>query len=300
MNQVHHIETGGALWAPALLARGFVSANQGFNWNGVTAVANDQWLILSMDAPAGKPEQLEASHESQAGPLRRSDRTRGSLGDERASAVGAEALRPVGLWKPAQTGSDTRFLFELPTLVIEHETNECPEWLASGSSAFVAWAQASSQGEPPPGWHPPGRSLVESWLPREGLTVQKGPTLRQGDLILGPTQWGLRFPVLYALPPELPVVRRDCLAALAHDAQQHWRMARVGVERGAEGEALLAGIDLWGAPHSEALFLASLQVLKEAVLWVVETAELLADTTVTWQSLEGCGLLTQKNRKETA
>ena len=61
---------------------------------------------------------------------------------------------------------------------------------------------------------------------------------------------------------------------------------------------LSAVLDLTGAPHSELLFLASLEGLMHAVAWLAETAALLADVTVTLRAFEVCHLQTEKTEKD--
>ena len=62
-------------------------------------------------------------------------------------------------------------------------------------------------------------------------------------------------------------------------------MVRLGVHPGAEARALVAEVDFTGAPPSELLFSAGLDVLRHVVAWLVETADVLADPSVVIGSL---------------
>jgi hypothetical protein len=108
----------------------------------------------------------------------------------------------------------------------------------------------------------------------------------------------LNFPILSSVPVELPPARLHGLAVLAHDAQERWRMVRVGLVRGNDGDTLVAWVELTGAPHSELLFLAGLDCLRNVVRWLAESADLLADVTVTFRSLEVRGTKTDKMERK--
>jgi hypothetical protein len=87
------------------------------------------------------------------------------------------------------------------------------------------------------------------------------------------------------------------LDELVVEAQHHWAMVRVGLGNdlnaaGAPSSSaapLLAEVDFTGAPHSEFLFSAGLDVLRHVVAWLVETVDVLGDPGVTIGSLAGDG-----------
>ena len=193
-----------------------------------------------------------------------------------------------------------RFLFELPAAAAcpdaEDQALDDNEDLSPGS--FLGWALACATGAIPRDWRAPAGELVASWMPPNALTVRVGPLVRQGELVLTPDRWALSFPILPAVPAGLPAARRRCLEMLARDAQERWHMIRVGLVRAADGEALVAGLDLTGAPHSEFLFLAGLDGLRQVVSWLAEIADLLADVTVTCRSLEICRPKTENKGKD--
>ncbi len=110
--------------------------------------------------------------------------------------------------------------------------------------------------------------------------MQAKGSVRQGQCICRAGRWAIRMPVLPRLPEDLPAPRRRGLAELAADAQRRWAMVRVGVPADAGPAALVAEVDFTGAPHSEPLFSAGLDVLRHVVAWLVETAEVLVDSDI--------------------
>jgi hypothetical protein len=62
-------------------------------------------------------------------------------------------------------------------------------------------------------------------------------------------------------------------------------MVRVGVPKDAVPSALVAEVDFSGAPCSELLFSAGLDVLRHVVAWLAETADALGDPTIVITSL---------------
>lgn len=189
-----------------------------------------------------------------------------------------------GLWKAA---SADQLVFEVPVPVCQAVDEEHTRGLPGVCPRPIAeWVHASLQGEVPPGWTPPSREVVEHWMPPGALTLQLGPLLRQIELILEPSRWALRVAIVPSVPAGLPRSRVRCLQELAADAERQWRLVRVCLVTRPEGSALMAGVDLTGAPHSEPLFLACLDGLRHVVDWLAETADLLADVTVTLRSPE--------------
>ena len=183
------------------------------------------------------------------------------------------------MWKWVGGVAGPRLLAEFPPAVVraqpdpEDVNDETPTMAAQ----LVKWALASATGEVPHAWQPPARELVESWLSAGGLTIQSGPFVSQGEHILKPDRWALRFPILSRVPPELPRARREWLRLVLADGQSIWRMVRLALTSETDNAAVLASIDLTGAPPCEELFLASLDAIKQAVIGLAETVELLAD-----------------------
>lgn len=246
-------------WASVFVAHQFSKASQGFEHHGLHCAIQPRWLEFSMsvDVFATKPSP-------------------GSLGWP-------------GLWTRTQGLNTGPLIFDLPMMAVtDVDPGEWPDGEEDASfAAHLRWVMASARGGLPENWRAPSRACLDAWIPAGALTVQLGPLVRQGDLVLGDGRWALRFPVLPALPRTLPPVREQALLDLMADAGARWRMVRLGMEMtGEQTRALIGEVDLSGAPHSQSLFLASLDALKQVVLWLAETADLLADVTVTLQALE--------------
>lgn len=237
------------------LSRGtFRSAPAHENLRAIVTSHNANWISLTTSAPKSKRGTQPGSFDS------------------------------FGLWKAGDAG---QLLFEVPMPVCEAVAEEHTRGLPGVCPRPIAeWVHASLRGELPPDWTPPAREVVEHWIPPGALTLQLGPLLRQVELILEPSRWALRVAIVPSVPPGLPKSRVRCLKELAADAEQQWRLVRVCLVTRPEGSALMAGIDLTGAPHSEPLFLACLDGLRHVVDWLAETADLLADVTVTLRSPE--------------
>jgi hypothetical protein len=257
-------------WHVALPRLGFSAAGDDYRRDGVVARNLGQWIVLESSAAW---------------------RRRGR---------GATSLDGPGLWKCVGSGRSRRFLFELPVAAVRaHAEDPIIEDLEDFSpESFLNWALAGVAGELPRDWRAPENALVASWMPPNALTVRAGPLVRQGELVLAPDRWALRYLILPEVPAALPLPRRRCLERLARDAQERWHMVRVGLARAAGGEALVASVDLTGAPHSEHLFLAGLDGVRHIVRWLAETADILADVTVTLRSLEVCRPKTETHERK--
>jgi len=201
-----------------------------------------------------------------------------------------------GLWKHVAEGQAGRRVFEIPAMAVcsddEAEWND--EQTPATLDAFLAWALASEKDSVVPGWQPPARSLVESWLTPGALTVQAGPMVRQGSLVLTPERWAVRFLILPVVPADLPFVRRDWLRAVLSDAQTLWRLVRLGFASEGENLAVACEVDFTGAPPSENLFLAGVHGVRHVVASLAETVELLADATIASQALKLAPSLNQQ------
>jgi hypothetical protein len=239
----------------ALRSRGTSKPTPEFeNLGAVVTSHNANWISLTTSAPKSKRGTRPGSFDS------------------------------FGLWKADGAG---QLLFEVPVPVCQAVDEEHSRGLPGVCPRSIAeWVYASLRGEVPQGWTPPARDLVDLWMPPGALTLQLGPLLRQIELILEPSRWALRVAIVPSVSADLPRSRVRCLQELAVDAEQQWRLVRVCLVKRPEGYSLMAGVDLTGAPHSEALFLACLDGLRHVVDWLAETADLLADVTVTLRSPE--------------
>jgi hypothetical protein len=209
-----------------------------------------------------------------------------------------DQLGSPGLWKPVVDGKSQRARreFHLPRSVIEGGElwADGPEEVGDPIQACLQWAAETAGGDVPRDWKSPPRALVESWVPSRGLVLQRGPLLRQGELAYGPSRLGLSFPVVNEVPECLAPARREWLARVLADAQNRWRMVRVGFDSDTKRPAVRAEVDLSGAPHGmlEGLVKAGLDALRCVVCWLIWSCAFLCDARVTcrlWEAPQsGC------------
>jgi hypothetical protein len=255
----------------------------GFRKNGTAFRHGERWLLWEKAGADSGATSLNTESRAGVPPAngRRDD---------------SPSLGQPGLWRAVASGISDRQVFEVPAKAVATEDDN--EGDAPGLPSFLEWASETAQGRLPAGWCPPSREAVLAMLPPEALTWRRGPFVRQGELLLGPSRWSFRFPILPRMPHELPPVREQSLRELCLEAQSCWRMVRVGVASLPDGRALLAEVDLSGAPPVAPLVLTSLDGLKFVTGWLVEVAELLADVSVTLRVLETDGVRTLQERTE--
>jgi hypothetical protein len=240
-----------ALHGP-LRAAGFQPAQDCFRHNGVTLRGAGRWYVLRATAPAED---------------------------------GAEPFGQPGLWKTVRQGAESWRVFEIPAwaVVVQENDDSWEDAEAPTIDQYINWALATKARQPIVSWRPPAADLVASWLPKAGLTVQAQGLVRQGTLILTTdpaARWTLRLPLLPCVPTDLLDDRTQALCELVADAQSRWAMVRFGMLEESGERALVAEVDLTGAPHAEALFSAGLASVRHVIAWLAESADLLADTTV--------------------
>lgn len=236
---------------------GFVRNGRVYRRGGVAFAVSGQWLVLSE-------------------PL-----------DECAPPSFAPGIGPPGLWKTLSNGAPPRRVFEIPSWAAlggQPKEDGLAEFGPVPLAKLLGWALATRSGVAPAGWQPPGEDAVRSWLSPGALTMRARGHVRQTDLILEPARWALRLPILPRLAEDLSEPRRRALEELAGEAQHRWGMVRTRMP-GSPGGALEAEVDLTGAPHSEPLFLAGVDVLRHLFAWLAETAEALGDPSVAIASL---------------
>lgn len=246
-----------AAWQAALERHGFGESGDAFTRDGMEFRCDGRWITLETPGPI--------------------------LSDEPPSAERGQR----GLWKERLgSGGYARRVFEVPATVVS--ADEPDELGDEGASldAILEWALAAARNELPDNWEPPDRATVESWMPQGALDWQSGPFVRKGELIVAPGRWAIRLPVVPTVPSVLPPAREVLLRELIGDANAQWKMVRQGTTHTKDGRALMAVVDLSGAPHSQPLFLAGLDGLRHVVGWLVEAADLLADVKVTLATLE--------------
>jgi len=247
----------------ALLHRGFQRAGDLWCRNGIRLRQEGRWAVLESDAGA------DADHE-----------------------VVAQIGQP-GLWRViADLNGDPRRVFELHDSVLSlvgdassPDTNSEPRSMLDDC---LDWALGTADGKIPVGWQPPARAEIEALIPRGRLTIASGTEARQGELIHAPGRLALRFPILHRVPAGLPELRRRWLRDILFDAQNRWRLVRLGFTGQPDNLAIAAEVDLSGAPHAalEPLLSVGLDSLHWVVTWLVETAALLADADVACRALE--------------
>jgi len=242
-------------WRSALKELGFRRARNGsgFRHNGLVVKPQRRWLVAT--ASGGKDD----------------DPLCGQLG------------KP-GLWKLVTDGPKVRREFHLPlgVLSVEEVLGEGDEDAPDPLEVCMGWVSATALDDLPAGWECPARDEVESWIPDGGLTLRSGALVRQGSLVCGSDRLALRMPIVSEVHAGLSEARRAWLRELLLDAQNRWRMVRIGIEGEPDHQAIAAEVDLSGAPAVvlEALFRISLDALRWVASWLVMSAGLVADARV--------------------
>jgi hypothetical protein len=229
-----------------------------------------------------------------------------SLVEQIPHVASADRLRGVigqaGLWKVVNDGAQVRRVFELPTplLLDTYEEDAAGDEPCELLDDCLAWAGATLEGRAPEGWRPPPREQIEEWLSKGALTVQRGSVVRQGEWLHTPDALALRVPVLPVLPADLPEPNTRFLEQILLEATNQWRLVRLGIVEEDGVRAVIAEVNFTGAGPAviERLLSASLASLHWAALGVAESAELLADVTLTPRALALGGVGPSINQKE--
>lgn len=201
-----------------------------------------------------------------------------------------EGFDQPGLWKWLPDETRPRRVFEVLASDVTREAEDEAEddGEALTLERLLAWGMGTADGRAPEDWRPPSREWCAAWLPPSALSVVAGACLRQGEVLLQPARFALQLPILPELPPDLPESRRWWLAEVLRDAQCRWPLVRLGLTGDAARPAVMARVDLTGAPRSRRLLSTSLEGLKCLAAWLVESADLLADTSLVSAALEVC------------
>lgn len=201
-----------------------------------------------------------------------------------------DQLGKPGLWKPVVGGQGKSVgrEFHVPLRPLQ----DMGEAATLAIQACLEWAMATACEQLPEGWVPPPLQVVESWIPKGGLTLQSGPFVRQASLLHGSDRLAVRFPIVPEVSDRLSESRRAWLDELLIDGQNRWRMVRIGRGRISGRLTMEAEVDLSGAPHTvlEDLFKTSLDALRWVVSWLVWPAGFLADKDVdcrAWEVFNG-------------
>jgi hypothetical protein len=254
-----------------LVARGFACTAGTYRADDLTFAADGRWWVL-----------------------------RENRNEPHARVPGGDLGQP-GLWKSVASATPPARVFELPVWSVNDRRDES-RFDEDGTTAFadvLDWALATRRGVLPSGWQAPAADLVHSWLAEGALTISAKGRVSQCDLLCRANRWALRLPIVPRLDPDLPVARHRALASLAEESQRRWAMVRVGLTAAADPAAIVAEVDFTGAPHSELLFSAGVDVLRHLFAWLAETAAVLADRSVEIVSLARGGPRNTEERKHT-
>jgi len=247
----------------SLEASGFRRARRGtgYRQNGLRVTSDHAWLTV------------EAKAENTAGLFD------GQLG------------KP-GLWKTVieRKSGRVRREFHLPLSVMAGGEL----WAGDGEEeadplhACLSWAAATARGELPDGWTSPPRQQVEAWIPHRGLLIQTGPLLQQGSLVHAASRLALEFRIVNEVQEGVSPRRREWIEKVLAEAENRWRMVRVGLDGAKDRPAIQAEVDFSGAPHGvlEGLFKAGLDAVRCVVSWSLWPLAFLCDTRVSCRAWE--------------
>jgi hypothetical protein len=244
-------------WKRELVAAGFSfdRQNQRNTRNGIRLAFDDQWIQLRSTSPLNISDPLNA------------------------------LMGEPGIWKLiAFKDRQPWKVLEFP-LFITAENNPDFEALCEAAqsplAATLKWAWDTLNGKPLNGWCCPSKENLMNLLSPEGLTVQCGPYARQGELICTPKRLALRFPLIFNVCDDLPESHYYWLRNLLIDAQNRWKMVRIGFRHESSATSVQSEVDLSGAPLSvlAGLFTVSLSALHAVAAWVVPSAEFLVEHT---------------------
>jgi hypothetical protein len=190
-----------------------------------------------------------------------------------------------GLWKFV-TNKKGHLLkvFEFPLDIVSErcpDPEESSDVAKSSLATIFQWARDTLNGQRLNGWHrPAGQELMELLAPRN-LTVQCGRFARQAELICKPKRLALRLPLIFCVSDDLPDIHYAWLRKLLIDAQDRWKLVRIGFRDDSSKTAVQAEVDLTGAPHSVLAGLLSVAsaALRAVATWVIPSAEFLAEQT---------------------
>jgi hypothetical protein len=244
-------------WKRELVAAGFAldRRNQRITRNGIRLTFDDQWIQLRSNLPLNISDPLNA------------------------------LMGESGIWKLVTDKDHQPWkVFEFPLFITTEKIAdiESPgEAAASHLTAILKWARDTLNGKPLNGWNCLSEQDMMNMFSPKGLTVQCGPYARQGELICKPKRLALRFPLIFNVSDDLPESNYFWLHKLLVDAQNRWKMVRIGFRRESSATSVQAEVDLSGAPQSvlSGLLTVALSALHAVAAWVVPTAEFLVDHT---------------------
>ncbi len=256
-------------WAHALERLDFEPARHTFRRDGLTFRREGSWALLETT-----PSQATNASDS------------GAQSDPGSSDLGRR-----GLWKTIQRAGRPIRLFELswstPSGNGDGDGAGASDEDVAAAEDCVRWALETLHGDVPPGWVAPPAASLETMTTPDALTLRVGGLVRRGAWTLSHDRLALRFPLVTPIPADLPPTRRQWLERVAREAHEHFRLVRIGFSPNQAPAALMAEIDLTGAPAAvcDQMILASLDSLKWAAGWLIETADFLADAALVSDAL---------------
>jgi len=246
----------------------------GYTRNGFTFMAEENWPVLRSKARPVSTDPL------------------------------IDRMGTCGLWKCLTVEERVIRMFEFPPWMITGRESGTILDEAGEITPFetmLAWAFDTFDGDSPPGgWSLPPRDEVDAMIPGYGLTVQNGSLVRQGEVVREENRLALRFVILPELPEDLPDHRLRWLRRLLIDAQNRWRLVRVGFADGENDTAVHAEVDLTGAPGSllADLISTALPALRFVVEWVSASAVFLVEGSADCRALELEAIHSAKNHSK--
>jgi len=240
---------------PELIAAGFSlpNGNGSNNLKGIGFTFCDQWIQIISKLPLDAPDPLNA------------------------------LLGEPGLWKIVTDEAHQPWkIFEFPQVVVAENNPACEPLNEAAKSALPAalqWAGDTLAGKRINGWRSPPKQEMMALLDPKSLTVDCGRHARQGELVYRPKCLALRFPLIFDVPDDLPDTHHFWLRNLLIDAQNRWKLVRIGFRDKSSAAAVQAEVDLTGAPHGMLVGLIEVAVsaLQAVVAWVVPPAEFLVE-----------------------
>jgi hypothetical protein len=240
-----------------LVAAGFVlkQANQRDSLESIEFAFDDQWIRLISNSSLNVSDPLNT------------------------------LMGEPGLWKLISYKNRKPWkVFEFPSVILTENNSDFEtvvEEAKSPLSATLRWARDTLNGERFNSWSSPPKPDMLDLISPDSLTVQCGRYARQGELICNPKRLALRFPLIFHVPDDLPDSSAYWLRNLLIDAQNRWKLVRIGFRDKSSATTVQAEVDLTGAPHSvlAGLMTVALSSLHAVATWVIPSAEFLAEQT---------------------
>ena len=200
-------------------------------------------------------------------------------------------LGAPGLWKPLRIGRSLRRVFAVQDALLRANEALSGEDRSTFESV-LEWALATADGAAPSSNPDPDCSSLDSYLPKDRLTLVHGSFTRQVQVIHARGRLALRLPIVTVVPPDLPEARWRWLRALLFDAQNDHHLFRLGFTSGSGPVSAVAEADLSGIPAVllEPMLSRSLDALRWVAVRLVESANFLAQADAAARALEICAV----------